>query len=333
MAKCSLCDGVRKPASEQCKHNHDQKLVLSPLWPKCDCLPRRARSDVANRQISIAGHGRSGPARHTRTERCAPGWRSRHESGRVCRRMTAPAPALQPQGERGALRQLAVWLRPRVRRLACGGAAPSATGSNRTVVATHGRALPRSSSTPASFGLSRAPGPAMFIKRDTRKVPEILVDEDDPRKELKLGRRSVNCKCCQAASLIPPPHDDAALPAQAEKQPISHSVKTECIPVPDEGFHGLRREAEFEGSTAMLLKPSNAAQLANLEYLSLYHNKLTRLDHFDTVSRYCFCGVQAGNVQSPLCSWFKRPAARAPAASPSRGTAEAPTWMPDSTPS
>ncbi|KAA0147323.1 hypothetical protein FNF27_08023 [Cafeteria roenbergensis] len=84
----------------------------------------------------------------------------------------------------------------------------------------------------------------MFIKRDTRKVPEILVDEDDSRKELKLGRR----------------------------------------------------EAEFGGSTEMLLRPANAARLANLEYLSLYHNKLARLDHFETL---CDCtaltGLNLGN--------------------------------------
>jgi len=29
----------------------------------------------------------------------------------------------------------------------------------------------------------------MFIKRDTRKVPEILADPEDARSELKLGRR------------------------------------------------------------------------------------------------------------------------------------------------
>ena len=44
----------------------------------------------------------------------------------------------------------------------------------------------------------------MFIKRDTRKVPEILVDEDDSRKELKLGRRSGQFVCLLPGLAIPP---------------------------------------------------------------------------------------------------------------------------------
>ncbi len=63
------------------------------------------------------------------------------------------------------------------------------------------------------------------------------------------------------------------------------------------GVHGMCREAEFGGSTEMLLRPANAARLANLEYLSLYHNKLARLDHFETVSQCCLVRPGAGAMQ------------------------------------
>lgn len=31
----------------------------------------------------------------------------------------------------------------------------------------------------------------MFVKKDTRKIPDILSDESDDREELQLGRRCV----------------------------------------------------------------------------------------------------------------------------------------------
>ena len=34
----------------------------------------------------------------------------------------------------------------------------------------------------------------MFIKKDTRKIPDILNDENDDREELHLGRRYATCQ-------------------------------------------------------------------------------------------------------------------------------------------
>ena len=44
-----------------------------------------------------------------------------------------------------------------------------------------------------------------------------------------------------------------------------------------------RREAEFNVTTEVLLSPAHAAQLVNLERLSLYGNKLERLTHVSSL--------------------------------------------------
>ncbi len=44
-----------------------------------------------------------------------------------------------------------------------------------------------------------------------------------------------------------------------------------------------RREAEFNGTTDVFLAPAHAAQLVNLERLSLYGNKLERLTHVSSL--------------------------------------------------
>lgn len=44
-----------------------------------------------------------------------------------------------------------------------------------------------------------------------------------------------------------------------------------------------RREAEFGGTTKLLCEPGTEAALTDLEYLSLYGNKLTKLSRFEVV--------------------------------------------------
>ncbi len=45
-----------------------------------------------------------------------------------------------------------------------------------------------------------------------------------------------------------------------------------------------RREAEFGGSTSILLEPSSGGRLASCKSLSLYGNKLESLTHIDTLA-------------------------------------------------
>lgn len=74
----------------------------------------------------------------------------------------------------------------------------------------------------------------MFVKKDTRKVTEILYDEKGTRDNLKLGRR----------------------------------------------------EAEFGGGTKLLLDPTHAERLADVQVLSLYDNKLKELNYISTLAHY-----------------------------------------------
>jgi len=47
-----------------------------------------------------------------------------------------------------------------------------------------------------------------------------------------------------------------------------------------------RREAEFVGTTAILLDAAHGPQLAATRYLSLYGNKLTKLVHVSTLVKH-----------------------------------------------
>jgi hypothetical protein len=48
-----------------------------------------------------------------------------------------------------------------------------------------------------------------------------------------------------------------------------------------------RREAEFMGSTAILCDARHGPQLQNCRQLSLYGNKIMRLDRFSVLAEWC----------------------------------------------
>lgn len=84
----------------------------------------------------------------------------------------------------------------------------------------------------------------MFIKKDTRKIPEILTDESDTREYLKLSKR--------------------------------HSLSRMYVV----WLHVISpvvycRPAEFQGSTKLLFQERNLQALLNLKCLNLYDNDLT----------------------------------------------------------
>lgn len=87
---------------------------------------------------------------------------------------------------------------------------------------------------------------SMFIKKDTRKIPEILADPSDSREYIKLSKR------CSLMSYI------------------FCKLLIKCA------YH-LFRPAEFQGNTSTLFGHGSSEPFRNLRFLNLYDNDLTSI--------------------------------------------------------